>query len=81
MRVLFVLLIVIFNLSCSDKGQNSQSVEDINPSDTIISVDTVPVKLFSIDDIHIEKALTYDQHTLEDIYPYKDTTRVFNGIK
>ena len=81
MRVLFVLLTLILNLSCSDKGQNSQSVEEVNVSDTIFILDTVPVKLFSIDDIHIEKALTYDQHTLEDIYPYKDTTRVFQWDK
>lgn len=33
-------------------------------------------KLLSLD-VNIEKDLKYDQYTLEDVYPYKDTTRVF----
>ncbi len=36
---------------------------------------------FSRDDVSIEKRLTYDQHTLADTYPYKDTVRVFQFDK
>lgn len=32
-------------------------------------------------DIKLEKELTYDKHTLEDTYPYEDTTRVFQWDK
>jgi hypothetical protein len=32
-------------------------------------------------DIRIEKALKYDQHTLDDTYPYQDTTRSFQWEK
>ena len=37
-------------------------------------------KLF-LEDIKIKKGLLYNQHTLEDVYPYKDTTRVFQWDK
>lgn len=33
------------------------------------------------EDIKIEKELLYDKHTLEDVYPYKDTTRCFQWDK
>lgn len=33
------------------------------------------------EEIKIEKELLYDKHTLEDIYPYKDTTRCFQWDK
>lgn len=33
------------------------------------------------DDIDLRKELTYDQHTLDDSYPYKDTTRLFQWDK
>ena len=29
------------------------------------------------EDIHLDKALTYDKHTLAESYPYRDTNRVF----
>ncbi|MCD7975726.1 MAG: L,D-transpeptidase [Tannerellaceae bacterium] len=32
-------------------------------------------------DITLEKEFLYDQHTLEDVYPYKDTTRKFQWDK
>jgi hypothetical protein len=38
-------------------------------------------KRFTIDDIIIEKSFLYDEHTLADSYPYKDTTRCFQWDK
>lgn len=47
--------------------------------------DSVVVEVAEIDtapkEIIIEKALLYDRHTLEDTYPYKDTTRLFQWEK
>lgn len=33
------------------------------------------------EDIRLDKELLYDKHTLEDTYPYKDTTRHFQWEK
>lgn len=43
-----------------------QAVEEPEPEEVY-----VPVR------VEIEKALLYDQYTLDDVYPYKDTTRTF----
>ena len=68
------LSIVLFN-SCI---QNKQLDDD----NVIGFLDRNEAKsVFSINDIHIEKNLSYDRYTLADIYPYKDTTRCFQWQK
>ena len=58
------------------------------PSDTTpvvpdtLRVDTIappsaPKPLLTAGDIEVKKELLYDKYTLEDTYPYKDTTRSF----
>ena len=80
----FVFLVLMLNIGCSNKEQNNLSVNQIEVSDTLVlKLDSieVPSNKFSIDDIKMEKSLAYDQYTLEDVYPYKDTTRVFQWEK
>lgn len=50
--------------------------------DTIVQPEVKPVnKKLTADQIEISKDLLYDQYTLEDTYPYKDTTRQFQWDK
>lgn len=65
----FCLMLLSF---CTVKTDRMVADGDSLPDST--AVDTVK-------EIVIEKALLYDQHTLEDTYPYKDTTRVFQWEK
>ena len=58
-------------------------VPDMVSSDSMSSCDTTVIvlpfkqKLLTAADIVLTKDLLYDQHTLEDTYPYKDTVRSF----
>lgn len=76
------LLLCLFSLSfCTPETKKettdqNRSIPDslqVNP-DTIVA-DTLPKEII------IEKELLYDKHTLDDIYPYKDTTRHFQWDK
>lgn len=80
-RLLF-LQVVLLSVSCTNKSVKSESNKSIISVDTVV-VDSViiPEKRFSINDIHIEKSLTFDKYILEDEYPYKDTTRIFQWGK
>ena len=50
--------------------------------DTIVHPEVKPVnKKLTAEQIEISKDLLYDQYTLEDTYPYKDTTRQFQWDK
>ena len=50
--------------------------------DTIVQPEVKPVnKKLTAEQIEISKDLLYDQYTLEDTYPYKDTTRQFQWDK
>lgn len=72
-------------LSCTDSARkkNREVVEDTNsPKDTLIVVQEVPRKVDILPkDILFEKELLYDQYTLEEVYPYKDTIRLFQWDK
>ena len=79
MKHIFLLLFItlFLNESCTQKkdSQNSLQTENI-VNDTIDSIPIhQPMK------VEIEKELLYDKHTLEDTYPYKDTTREFQWEK
>lgn len=80
-RTVFILLISsLCTLSyCTPRTEPAQT-EVLIPVDSIskdsaVIVETLPLR------IEIEKELLYDKHTLEDTYPYKDTTREFSGRK
>ncbi len=80
-RTVFILLISsLCTLSyCTPRTEPAQTevltpVDSISKDSTVI-VETLPSR------IEIEKELLYDKHTLEDTYPYKDTTREFQWEK
>src|SRR5690606_41717335 len=60
-------------------------LEDIKAQDSIIEAKKVEEieknRPRTKDDIVLKKELTFDKYTLEDTYPYKDTTRVFQWDK
>jgi len=76
---IFILSVILlaFN-ACTQKRADKD--KDMQPKDSIEVEQAEPVKI-TIDDIKIEKSLLYDQYTLDDVYPYKDTTRVFQWDK
>lgn len=77
-----LLLLCLSTLSfCTTKSGEPQNA-DSQKQDTLATVaapdkETIPAPI----EIVIEKELLYDQHTLADTYPYKDTTRVFQWDK
>lgn len=53
-------------------------VQEAEPKDTAVLEFPHPIeKQLTAADISLTKELLYDQHTLEDTYPYKDTVRSF----
>lgn len=77
MKIAIILLFGgFFFSSCTSKASDSYRQTD----DTIV-VQKIEKKPFTIDMIHIEKELLFDKYTLDDTYPYKDTTRNFQWDK
>ncbi len=65
---------------CNNRqGQPAQTVvQETEPEDTIVLEFPQPQeKSLTAADVILTKELLYDQHTLEDTYPYKDTVRSF----
>lgn len=65
-----------------DGGQAVEALPDTASlaPDTVQAVVDTPLfgdRLLTADDIHLTKELLYDQYTLDDVYPYKDTVRSF----
>ncbi len=87
MKVYFNLGLVLFSsvfLSCKDKTINEAFV-DTRAQDSINGVqkndETEQIRPLTAEDIVLTKELVYDTYTLEDTYPYRDTTRVFQWKK
>src|SRR5690606_20229343 len=87
MRVYFKLGLVLFSsvfLSCKDKTIE-ESFVDTRTQDSINELKKIKepeqTRLRTAQDIILTKELTYDTYTLQDSYPYKDTTRVFQWDK
>lgn len=82
-------LIVIICLVCSctprtDKTSTirTETSDSTSLQDTLPRNETEPViETMKPEQIHITKELLYDQYTLKDTYPYKDTTRHFQWEK
>lgn len=80
-----LLLLTLFSLvDCSSDDKNA-SEKLTMPTDTL-TLDIIPNtpetrKQLTADDIIIDKQLLYDQYTLSDEYPYKDTVRLFQWDK
>lgn len=72
----FCLILLSFCTGKTDKtAADGQPAPDSATVEVAEIIDTVPKEII------IEKELLYDQHTLEDTYPYKDTTREFQWEK
>lgn len=74
---LLVITILILN-SCRQKNVDPQPT-DPPSQDTVAVKDKDETK--KTDTVTVEKELLYDKYTLEDTYPYKDTTRRFQWEK
>ena len=72
----FCLILLSFCTGKTDKPiTDGQPAPDSATVEVTEIIDTVPKEII------IEKELLYDQHTQEDTYPYKDTTREFQWEK
>lgn len=74
------LSLLLFACSCFSEREKKERVQEPTVQEQMLQ-DSVkepePKKI----EIIIEKELLYDQHTLEDVYPYNDTTRIFQWDK
>ena len=72
-------------LLCSCNRENRTNLPQPQVTGVADSLETVPPeeksKAISAEQIKIKKDLLYDKYTLEDTYPYKDTTRSFQWIR
>lgn len=78
------MAIGLFLAGCHNRQEQPLTVtkqdiafSDSTPPDTAVIVLPFKEKLLTAADITLTKDLLYDQHTLEDTYPYKDTVRSF----
>lgn len=72
----FCLLLCLLTFACTNR--NSFPEKDLAPDSLTVEL---PESKKTPIEIVIEKELLYDQHTLADEYPYKDTVRVFQWKK
>lgn len=83
-RIKFIYLLtgICIIYSCSSKADSKSGGIVPQLQDSVPSVrEEVIRKEIRPEAIKIEKELLYDKHTLEDVYPYKDTTRCFQWDK
>lgn len=80
-KIGFICLMAL--CSCTSKTGDSAKVATNAPQDSVVkeAVTEPEVKKLTRNDITLSKELLYDKHTLEDTYPYKDTTRSFQWEK
>lgn len=80
MKTAIILLFGTFFFSFCTSKANDSHPENQQTGDTL-AVEATERKPFTIDMIRIEKELLFDKYTLDDTYPYKDTTRNFQWDK
>lgn len=77
---LWIMTAVLLFFACSDRArQNNTEGNTMSATvneDTVIAEEPV-IRDILPSDINLTKELLYDKYTLDDTYPYKDTTRVF----
>lgn len=84
LSLLLFAAIYILTTACSPQTDSGRLDEKAEPmaKEAQKAITTEPKKSdFSLKDIKIEKQLLYDSHTLDDVYPYKKTTRKFQWDK
>jgi len=77
--LIFLPLIFLFVSRCSTDAKKDEAPSTVKADS--IEVAEKKIEKITADDVKIEKQLLYDKYTLEDSYPYKDTTRVFQWDK
>lgn len=78
--IIFLSVCLLSLNSCSQKGENPVTRDQEKQDSLLTKQEPVPEKI-TPNKIEIEKDFLYDQYTLDDSYPYKDTTRVFQWDK
>ena len=79
--VILFLVSLLICISCSQKTDKSSALDETAQDSVSVEKEEAKPKKIAPEDIEIEKKLLYDQYTLEDTYPYKDTTRSFQWDK
>jgi hypothetical protein len=81
----YIYLLTLSCLLCACNRENRTNLPQPQVTGVADSLETVPPeekpKAISAEQIKIKKDLLYDKYTLEDTYPYKDTTRSFQWDK
>ena len=81
----YIYLLTLSCLLCACNRENRTNLPQPEVTGVADSLETVPPeeksKANSAEQIKIKKDLLYDKYTLEDTYPYKDTTRSFQWDK
>ena len=83
-RIEFIYLLTGFCTICSCTSKANSEIKEVitEVHNTVTEAITEIVeKDIKPEDIRLDKELLYDKHTLEDTYPYKDTTRHFQWEK
>lgn len=75
---IYFLLFLVF-IACSPKANTGSGDSEMTTDSLVVEEEKIPE--FTRDMVVIKKELQYDQYTLEDSYPYKDTTRMFQWEK
>lgn len=81
----YIYLLTLSCFLCACNRENRTNLPQPQVTGVADSLETVPPeekpKAISAEQIEIKKDLLYDKYTLEDTYPYKDTTRSFQWDK
>lgn len=77
LSVLAISALFLFSFCTS----NSKETNSSNTNDSVGKEEKKEIQTAKIKPVVIEKEFAYNQHTLEDSYPYKDTIRVFQWDK
>ncbi len=75
-----IVTLILFSVSCNDTT-STQVVEKTVDTDTTNIIEEKQPKSIDPASIKITKELLFDKYTLEDTYPYKDTTREYQWDK
>jgi len=81
MKILLpILLISVVLAGCSSKNDRTP-LSNTMKNDSLLLSEEAPPEDTGPPEIRIAKELGYDQHTLQDTFPYKDTIRIFQWKK
>lgn len=84
LNINILLLTLSILCSCAANVESKQTADQQQQTDSLAMLDTLSssavIEIKPID-VQISKELLYDKYTLEDTYPYKDTTRSYQWEK